>query len=663
MTILADPQAELIVSRGVPVVDWLPEEREAWELPEIVPTIEWVEQHVRIPAKGAAVPGAFDRRVTPWCVGPFDALDDPAIETITMVTGTQLGKSTILYGGILSRMCQHPGPGLLVMPTEPDAREVAGVSLHDLAIECEPIMDLAVNGESSLTREMYELRTGNIYFGWSNSPASLARRACRRVFFDECDKFPPFIGQEADPISLGEKRLRTFRNTTGCKSFRISTPTTPEGLIWQAYEESDQRSYWVPCAACGAHQVLQWASVIWPHGEDGHSLPREQIEAENLARYRCEGCGALWDDREKNVALQAGVWARKGERVTVDGRIEGEAERAGRHAGFHLSALYSTFTTLSQLASAFLRAKDNPILLQDFYNAELGITFEQRIAAVESSELAKHVGGYKRAQRDELTARVTGELPAGVLGVTCFVDVQHGSFYVEARGWGYGLESWVLDYRQIVTERELHRYLAETLFVRVVENQAGTAKEIKRGIRLALIDSGDQTNYVYGLVDAWRDIDLRPTKGEGGTSSSGALWKISSRRRDPQTGKPYRGDVQLYTVNTDLFKDMAARLLGVTEPGPAYVHLPSDVDREYLMQVTAEAKVADRKRGKTGRSARKPRLVWKLRSGRSRNHYWDCAVGNCVAAEMLGVRDADRPVRQRAKAPREDSRRERPFGL
>ena len=663
MTLLAEPQTDLIVSRGVPVVDWLPEERQAWAQPEIIPTIEWVERHLKIPAKGAAMPGAFSRRVTPWAVGVFDCLDDPGIETITMVTGTQLGKSTVLYGGILARACQHPGPRLLVMPTEPDAREVAGVSLHDLAIECEPIMDLAAAGDSSLTREMYELTAGNLYFGWSNSPASLARRACREVFFDECDKFPPFVGQEADPISLGEKRLRTFRNTTGAKSFRISTPTTPEGLIWQAYEESDQRNFWIPCAACGEYQVLRWANVVWPHGEDGHSLPREEIEAKNLARYRCERCGSLWDDYQKNRSMRDGTWARKGERVGAGGRIEGTPERAGNHAGFHLSALYSTFTTLSQLASAFLRAKDNPILLQDFLNAELGTIYQERVAATEISELAKHAGGYKRSRRDAISGKVTGELPAGVLAITAFVDVQRKSFYVEARGWGYGLESWVLDYRQIMTEGELYRYLRDTRFTRRVDQGDGTGRELGAGIRLALIDSGDQTDYVYGLVDAWRDLDLRPTKGEGGSGGSGAFWRISSPRKDPNTGKAYAGDVRLYTVNTDLFKGMSARLMNVTEPGPAYVHLPADVDREYLLQVTAEIQVADRKRGKSGRSARKPRLVWKMRAGRSRNHYWDCAVGNCVAAEMLGVRDADRQQPKQRSTPAEQRRGPRPFGL
>ena len=646
-----DGEGGMVVSRGIEVVDWLPEELEAFRQPELIPTIEWVEKHVRIPEKGAAVPGPFRREVTPWCVGVFDAWDRPEIETMTIVTGTQLGKSTVLYSGVMANMCQKPGPRLLVMPTEPDAREVAGVSLKDLAGECEVFLDLAVGGEPSLTREMYELRTGNLYFGWSNSAASLARRSCREVVYDEADKFPPYVGQETDPISLGDKRLRTFRNTTGAKSVRISTPTTRDGLIWQAFEESDQRFFWIACRGCGEYQKLVWQNVVWPHGADGHSVPREEIETEQLARYKCQHCGRLWTDYEKNEQQQHGVWARLGERVEPDGRVTGEAEKPGNHAGFHLSALYSTFTTLSQLASAFLRAKDNPILLQDFLNAELGVIFEERESSTEIEDLRKRIGGHKRAILEPVGGRVTGELPPGVLAITCFVDVQHGSFYTACRGWGYGLESWVLDYRQLVSEQALFDYLREVRFTRLVERPDGTAKKIELGIRLTLIDSGDQTSYVYGLVDRWRDIDIRPTKGEA--SNTGALWKISHRRKDPRTGKAYSGDVRLYTVNTDYFKDLAALLISVPEAGPGFMHLPDDVDHEYLMQVTSEYKVVDRKRGKAGRSARKPPKIWKMRAGRSRNHYWDCEVGNVIAAEMLGVRAARPPSEEREKTTKD----------
>ena len=634
----------IIDCHGAELLDWLPEERAAWAMAEVIPTADWVERHVRIPEKGAALPGPVDLGLTPYLRGPFEAVDDPAIEVITFMSGSQLGKTLFLYGAMLSGAAQRPGPRLLVMPVEADAREVAGGPLKDMARECDPIMDLTVAGEASLMKEGYELVSGNVHFGWSNSAASLARRACREVYYDEVDKYPPYIGKDVDAISLGDKRLRTFRNTTGSKSIRVSTPTTPDGLIAQSYDESDKRTFRVPCPSCGAYQRLVWRDgVLWPKGEDGRSLPAERIEREDLARYACAHCKATWTDAEKNAAVRLGVWARAGETAGPGGRVTGDPERPGRHAGFHISAIYSPFTTLSQLAAAFLTAEaKGPIALQDFVNNELGEIWLERETETDESRMRKHAGGYDKATIDPETGLVTGVMPAGVQAITAFVDVQRLGFYVAVEGWGFGLESWVLDYRQIATDADLGRYLRTARFRRAGhESQVG-------GIRLTLMDSGDQAAKVYALLDAWRDIDIRGVRGA--SSDGGPPWAASFREKDPRTGRAYKAAVPHYTRHPQLWKDVVAMRMQHDEPGPGYFHLPADVDGEFLRQLCSEHKAIDRRRGKAGRSSRTPRKAWVLKPGHAANHYWDCAVGNEFAAELLGLRFLPDPNAKRPKA-------------
>ena len=336
---MIDP-VDTVVCQGVELLDWLPEELLAWDLPELVPTADWVEAHVKLAGRDVAIPGPIDLNLTPDLRGLFDALDDPAIETITGVFGTQLGKTTFLYGALLSTIRQRPGPALLVMPTEPDAREVAGGVLRNWVLDCEPVKALLADGETSLTKEGYTFAGSSLYFGWSNSAASLARRACRYAFYDEVEKFPPFVGRESNPLKLGDARLRTFRHTTGCKSVRVSSPTDRTGLIGKSFEASDQRSFWVPCPACGEYQVLTWKQVVWPKGGDGHSADPDVIREEDLARYQCPHCQAAWDDARRIAAVRRGVWARRGQRVGRDGLVAGAAERPrSSHAGFHARPL------------------------------------------------------------------------------------------------------------------------------------------------------------------------------------------------------------------------------------------------------------------------------------------------------------------------------------
>ncbi len=613
---------------GVEVIDWLPEEMEAWAMPELLGTAEFVEKHIELSGRDVAIPGPVDLSITPYMRGMFDVRDDPSYEALTVLFGTQLGKTLFLYGGLCADMVQRPGPRLLVMPTEPDAREVAGTTLREIVSNCEPLLAAAVDGVASLTKEGYYFRTGNLYFGWSNSAASLSRRALREVDYDEVGKFPPYVGRDADPISLGDKRLRTFRNTTGAKSVRVSSPTTRDDLICQSWEESDQRRFWVPCPTCGEYQTLVWSQVRWPHHKDGHSAAASEVEGRKLARYECLHCKELWNDAQRNRAVRLGVWARDGERVEKDGRVAGEAKRRGNHAGFHVNAVYSPFTTLSQLAGSWLRAKESGSLsrLQDFINNELGEFWEEKEASTEEESVRKHRGTYKRAKYDPGTGQVAGWLPERVQVVTACVDVQRTGFYVSARGWAFGLESFVLDARQIASEAELHRYLLTARF---------TDERRVMGIRLTMIDSGDRAGYVYGLVDAWRDIDLRPTKGR---STSGPIVSASPRRKDPRTGKRYSHDIPLLLVDTEYWKDWLALRLKQDEAGPGYLHLPDDVQDEYIRQLCSEHKIVDRKRGRGGRSARRPKKVWLPKSQGRANHYWDCEVGNCVAGELLNVR-------------------------
>jgi phage terminase large subunit GpA-like protein len=68
------------------------------------------------------------------------------------------------------------------------------------------------------TLSRIELDTMDVYTGWAGSPQSLGSRTCRYVRFDEVDKYPPFAGREADPISLGKERTGTYLTASATTS-------------------------------------------------------------------------------------------------------------------------------------------------------------------------------------------------------------------------------------------------------------------------------------------------------------------------------------------------------------------------------------------------------------------------------------------------------------
>lgn len=636
-TALLEMPDTITAAGGIELVDWTPEELAAWQIPELVPTSVWIERHMRISSKNAAVPGPVDLDLTPYLRGIFDAYDDPGIEIITGLFGTQLGKTLALYGMKLSSTCQRPRPQLLVMPTEADAREVAGGVLKQFVLDCEPAAKLLPNGEDSLTKEGYEFSTCNWYFGWSNAPATMARRACGEVDYDEVEKYPPYSGREADPIRVGDARLRTYRNTLGAKSIRFSSPTVRDGPIGKSYMASDQRSFWTPCPACGEYQPLAWSQVHWPKGADGHSVEADAIRDGNLAWYECRACAAHWTDAQRISAVRRGVWAKAGQRVSKAGLVEGEAQRPhSNHAGFHVSSLYSPFVTMSQLAAQWLECQGDAAALQGFINQELGEFYAEVETEIKPEALTKH----KAPAAGQPGGYIMGQCPPGVQVVTCGVDKQRGYFVLEARGWGFGLESWLLDARYVQTEQELHEYLRDKRFARV--DDAGQPLDETThpplAIRRTLIDSGDETADVYTLVFAWGDIDIRPTKGSDIISGPLKV-RASPISKNPRTKRSFGRSILLYTFENLYWKDAQARLAAVETHGPGYYHLPADTPDEWFRQFTCEEKVTDRRRRAGGRSGR-PKRYWKPKSEHAANHYWDAAVLNmvCTDEQILNLR-------------------------
>ena len=149
------------------------------------------------------------------------------------------------------------------------------------------------------------------------------------------------------PVSLAKSDL-TFHNR---KLVPFNTYNPRSSRIEAAFEESDQRRYFVPCPDCGEKHFLKWQQVRWPEGK-----PDEAV-------YVCESCGSVWDDVTRQRAIQRGEWM-----ATGSGHY--------KTAGFHLSGLYSPWTPLAVAARDFLEAKKLPEQLRVWVNTFLGETWE-----------------------------------------------------------------------------------------------------------------------------------------------------------------------------------------------------------------------------------------------------------------------------------------------
>jgi phage terminase large subunit GpA-like protein len=537
----------------------------------------------------------------------MDAISYPAAETVVIMSSSQIGKSESILNMVGYHIDHDPAPIMVVMPTERDAETWSKDRFSPMARDTPCLQGKIANpksrdGNNKILHKRFP--GGHLTIVGANAPSGLASRPIRLLLCDEVDRYPFSAGAEGDPVNLAKKRTVTFWNR---KIVLVSTPTNKgASRIETAFDESDQRRFWVPCHKCGTEQILTWGQVKWDKDESGHHRPE-------TACYRCVECDAAWKDETRWAAISKGRWI-------ADAPFNGTA-------GFHLNEIYSPWVRLEVMAKAFLSARaGGDETMKTFVNTSLGETW------IETGEAPDWQRLYERRERWK-----PGIVPEGALFLTAGADVQKDRIEVDVWAWGRGLESWLIDHIVIEGGAERDGAWAQLtdLLGRTWQHQRGAALPI---MKLA-IDTGYETSAVYAWARQVGFGQVVPVKGVDGFNRASPVSGPSFVDANI-AGKRLRRGARLWTVATATFKSETYRFLRLERPTeeeqasgavfpPGTLHLPAWVEDEWLKQLTAEQLVTV----KTKRGFSK--LEWqKLRE---RNEALDLRVYARAAAWVAGA--------------------------
>jgi phage terminase large subunit GpA-like protein len=568
---------------------------------------DWADQNRRLSSEASAEPGQWRTSRAEYQRGIMDAISDASVETVVVMSSAQTGKTETQLCCVGYHIDQDPAPIMVVMPTERDAETWSKDRFSPMARDTPCLQDKIANpksrdGNNKILHKRFP--GGHLTIVGANAPSGLASRPIRLLLCDEVDRYPFSAGAEGDPVNLAKKRTVTFWNR---KIVLVSTPTNKgASRIEAAFEESDQRRFWVPCPECGHEQILTWGQVKWDKEDNCSHKPE-------TARYHCAECDAAWTDETRWSAISKGRWIA-------------EAPFNGT-AGFHLNEIYSPWVRLEAMAKAFLSARaGGDETMKTFVNTSLGETWMESGEAPDWQRLQ----GLKQDWP-------TGTVPKAGLFLTAGADVQKDRIELDVWAWGRGLQSWLIDH--IVIEGgpgdPACWQRLSTLLGRTWRHASGTDMTIAK----LAIDTGYETSAVYGWARQVGFGQVAPVKGLEGFN-----------RASPVTGptfvdatiggKRLRRGARLWSVATSTFKAETYRFLRQDRPTPeeitngasippGTVHLPNWADSEWLKQLTAEQLVTVKnKRGFA-------KLEWqKLRE---RNEALDCRVYARAAAWIAGA--------------------------
>lgn len=570
---------------------------------------EWAERYVVLPSSTTRQAGRLRLAVAPYLREVMDAISDPRTQRVTFIAPSQSAKTTFGIVVVLYYAHQEPSPQLVVQPTITMAEDFSKGRLTptvEASSDLAGLFGVPRSRDSNNTILSKQYAGGQLDIAGSNSPAGLASRPKRVLFFDEVDRYQEEAGNEGDPISIGEARTRSFQRTR--KIIIVTSPTDDPvqdadgrwtgSRGWREFLSGTREVWEEPCVHCGTFQVLTFDRLRYLEDAAADAVNPESVY------YPCVACGEHLTEADRPQ-----MRARARFRQT-------RADASPVHRSFHVQGLSAAFALWDELASEFTKKKNDPVTLKTFLNTGLGVVWKD-VRAENQKDLL-----LARARRFDGGAADTDpefEIPrdAGVL--TIGVDVQHDRLEATLWAWGVGQQAWSI----------IHVVLHGDPTQPAVWQQLDEWRKLKwkheSGAMLSVtavaVDAGDgnMANHVYRWCAPRLGDQVFAVKGHNSPTAP-------LTPRVPTKVKPGR----LYMIGVNGLTERWYRRLNMLEGshGPGYVHLSHRATEEYVKQLLGMERKYD---------PRSRRRRWVPRKN-TRVEAADCA-NYALAALLLSTRD------------------------
>lgn len=568
---------------------------------------EWAESTVVLPAEAGGIPGPYRTSVTPFHKEILDCVTDKRYERVSWVSGSQLGKTTLLLIASHYFIEEDPSPILFLEPNESLSKDLSDQRFRGYIRDNKGLKTLLSDQESksNISEKIYP--GGYLKFGSAQTLTDLISRPIRLLVMDEVSSYPFNLKDKGNPISLAIARTASsFRY-----SRKILTCSTPglEGLcnITEAYGKSDQRTYQVPCPFCSEYLEFELSGLTWKPDSEGVG-----------AYYTCPHCKGEIQDNHKQWMLAHGYWKKNKPEVL-------------NHAGFRLNGIYSPFVTFEDIAIRYRAAKEKASKMYNDY-ADLTEFYNQTLALTWNDQHLSNVGKHDLIARKEHYA---AEVPAAVGLLLAGIDMQGDRAEITVIGYGKNDQIYIINHFSIygspyidpdLDNATLYQQL-DSLLNRPFKHESGRDMYIKE----AFIDSGDGNSYGPVLKFALARTGRGLYAIKGSRVVTDPIFD-NNRFKDKKTGKYAGYLIGVNTAKTEIFNRLK---ISLNDSG-RYIHFPdyTNFNDQYFGQLTSEM-IKNEKNAKGIVEQR-----WKKKHDSIRNEALDCLV-YAIAAKyrFISVQD------------------------
>ena len=618
---------------------------------------EAARQYVKLRLPGGYA-GPLDPDLTPYMIEPMDLLASREYSAVVFVGPAQSGKTAALVDGWMAYMVKcDPSDMTIVQTSQVTARDYSKRRVDRMHRHSDALrLEMSPRGRDDNTYDKH-YRAGNILsIGWP-SISQLSGRAIKYMALTDYDRMPDDVDGEGDPFSLSRKRTTTYLSS-GMTLAESSPGWDVQEPKWQAshpheappvkgilslFNLGDRRRFYWPCRHCGEY-FLQPSGIEgfrWPETRD---LLGDYVAAvADEAGVPCPRCGAIHEASDKAAMVAAHRWVPQGCRVE-NGGLVGEPRKSDI-ASFWLPGAAVAFQTWASIVRKYLSADmdyeltGSEMSLKTVTNLDLGAPYRPRRLGEERN------AADLEARREDVEKRV---VPPGVRFLVAAVDIQGNRFVVQVRGYGPGLESWVIDRFNLHWSRRREGDAVAPVdpatriedWMLLIDEVIGRDYPIqdhpryRMRVLVTACDSGGRAGVTGRAYEFWRRVRKRGlarrfllVKGEDGTRRMPRVHKTfpdSTTRSDRKANA--RGEIPVYLLSTTQLKDGIDKDLKREEPGPGYIHFPDWLGHDFFEELTSEM-----------RSAK----GWELADRKHRNEAFDLLCYDRAAAIVKGAESID----------------------
>lgn len=492
---------------------------------------EWATTVRRLPGKhGVGVPFSFD--YAPYQLAMFLALFDPSLQEVIFQLFSRGGKSEVVLNAVGYWIHEAPASIFVMWPTLGQAKKWSKDQLQRELIDPTPELTALIGdgagrrrSDNTLLHKLFD--GGLIDMVGANSPGDIRRAKGNRLYADEIDAIVEIQSDEGDQLKQFKGRGDEYPDTS---EVYCSYPSLRDrSRIEAKLLKSDLQQWFVSCLLCGGEPF-----IMHRHGGDPFADRKKRsrllYDANHVkdARIECPNCKGHLDDAQRILMARGGDPKKPRFDLWQPTRpFEGKR-------GFHANAfLWPHALDPRKYPGGFLQ-----LLAQEELDVEKSenpersrrVMVNRRDAETYQSASDVKPDHTRLFLRREAWAGLDPEghplpwdaslpVPAGVLCVVFFCDVQDDRLEVFLEGRGENHQVWQLGYHVIKGGKgcalakpnegvwaKLDRLIDQTTFL----HPSGRTLPILGG----LVDAGDKRDHVFAFTRPRKRRKIFASRGD-----------------------------------------------------------------------------------------------------------------------------------------------------